>query len=46
MHLLLHQPEVTTPALVGYTVHDALVTLSNHNLNARILDEKEDDANY
>src|SRR3972149_1541199 len=42
IQLLLAQPEVETPSLVGNSIHDAITLLSHNNLNARILSEKED----
>ena len=38
----LHTNSIPTPALVGSDIYQAVTTLSNHNLNARILREKED----
>ncbi len=42
MHQLVHIPEFTTPSVVGKHIHEAFAILSAHNLNARLLEEKED----
>lgn len=42
MHQLFHIPEFATPSVVGKNIHEAFAVLSSHNLNARLLQEKED----
>jgi beta-lactam-binding protein with PASTA domain len=42
MHQLFHIPEFATPSVVGKNIHEAFAILSTHNLNARLLEEKED----
>jgi serine/threonine-protein kinase len=39
---LLQADSIPTPALVGTDIHQAVAILSNYDLNARILNEKED----
>ncbi|HRN78132.1 MAG TPA: PASTA domain-containing protein [Candidatus Dependentiae bacterium] len=42
IQVALHQPQITTPSLVGNSIHYAITVLSHNNLNIRILSEKED----
>lgn len=42
MHQLFHTSEFPTPSVVGKHIHEAFAILSTHNLNARLLEEKED----
>lgn len=42
MHFILHIPEFPAPAIVGKNIHEAFAILSSHNLNVRLLEEKED----
>lgn len=42
MQNLLHVPETTTPYLVGKQVHTILPLITQHNLNIRLIDEKEE----
>jgi len=42
MHHLFHIPEFTVPSVVGKNIHEAFAILSRHNLNGRLLEEKED----
>lgn len=42
MHQLFHTSEFATPSVVGTPIHEAFAILSAHNLNARLLEEKED----
>jgi hypothetical protein len=42
MHWLFHVPEITTPSVVGKHIQEAFAIISSHNLNARLLEEKED----
>jgi len=39
---MLYQPTIATPSLIGNSIHNAIILLSQHNLNVRILGEKED----
>ena len=38
----LHSPGLATPSVIGLSLNDAFIQLSNHNLNMRLLDLKED----
>lgn len=42
MYQLFHAPEFATPSVVGKNIHEAFAIVSAHNLNARLLEEKED----
>ncbi len=42
VHFFFNIDEISTPSLVGKNVYQALIILSDHKLNPRILDEKED----
>lgn len=42
LHCLLTTTSLTTPSLIGKQLQDAIQILSDHNLNARILSQKED----
>ena len=37
-----HVNTIPTPSVVGRSLHDAFTILSNHNLNIRLLTQKED----
>ena len=39
---LVHTPSISTPPVIGMSLHQAFIELSNHNLNIRLLDQKED----
>ncbi len=41
--LFFSPPLITMPSLIGIPIQDAIVILSNNNLNARVLTQKEDD---
>jgi hypothetical protein len=41
-HYLLAPPPLMTPALIGKQLQDAVQSLSDHTLNARIVSQKED----
>lgn len=42
MRIMYHVDEIKTPSLIGLQLTDAFTILSHHNLNPRILQEKED----
>ena len=42
MNHLFHVPEFATPSVVGKNIHEAFAIVSAYNLNARLLEEKED----
>jgi serine/threonine-protein kinase len=42
VHFFFNVNKIVTPSLVGKNVYQALIILSEHKLNPRILDEKED----
>lgn len=44
MQWLFHAPEIITPHLVGKQVHEILPIITHHNLNIRLIDQKEETA--
>lgn len=42
MQKILHIPETLTPALVGKQIHTVLPLITQHNLNIRLIDQKEE----
>lgn len=42
MQKLLHIPQTTTPHLVGKQIHEILPIMTQHNLNIRLIDQKEE----
>src|SRR5688572_10527040 len=42
MHRIMHIPEITIPHLVGKHLHTILPIISQHNLNLRVIDQKEE----
>jgi eukaryotic-like serine/threonine-protein kinase len=39
---VLHNPSIEAPSVIGLSLNQAFITLSNNNLNARLLELKED----
>lgn len=42
MHKIIYTPETITPYLVGRQLHSILPIMTQHNLNLRLIDEKEE----